>query len=168
MIRKATRDDIPAIVAMQRAVAEEGSVHGYCPDTAEGWACRDMSWTFVAVADERPCGFVCCMPREYAGESVLPAHGRTLEIADLVVAASHRGQGIGHELVLAAKRHARQQGFSHLRVYSAAKRFDDVVRFYRSAGFVPWYLEMTQEIERPDQDVQIGEVADPTDLERPE
>jgi GNAT superfamily N-acetyltransferase len=146
VIQKATPDDIPVIVSMQRALEAEGSLHGYRADGAEEWAARDLAWTFLATADARPCGFVHCRPREYAGECVLPADGRTLEIAELVVAASHRGRGIGHELVLAVERDARRRGYTHLRVYSASKRFDDVVRFYRDCGFVPWYCELTRGI----------------------
>ncbi len=39
-----------------------------------------------------------------------------------------------------------------LRVCSAARRFDDVRAFYGSCGFVPWYLEMTQDLGTPETD----------------
>lgn len=41
---------------------------------------------------------------------------------------------------------ARDDGFTHLRVCSASKRFADIQAFYMSCGFTPWYLEMTQDI----------------------
>lgn len=87
----------------------------------------------------------CCVPHEADG-AVFPSRSRVLEIFDLLVDRTHRNRGHGRQLVTAAREHAKQGGFSHLRVYSAAKRFDDVVRFYRSCGFAPWYVELTDRI----------------------
>jgi hypothetical protein len=33
-----------------------------------------------------------------------------------------------------------------MRLYSAAKRFDEILAFYRGCGFAPWYLEMVKPI----------------------
>jgi len=146
MIRKATTEDIPDIIALQRSVEGENEIWGYQADSPEEWALRDLSWTFVALVGTQPVGFIYCCPMPYSGECVFPTESRILEIVDLVITQDARGQQHGHELVASIKRQAREAGFTHLRVYSAAKRFDDIVRFYRSCGFIPWYLEMMQEI----------------------
>jgi GNAT superfamily N-acetyltransferase len=146
MMRKATPGDIPDMVALQRAVEAEDALWGYRADSPDEWAERDLAWTWVATDDDQLAGFIHCMPRPYAGESVFPEDSRILEIVELAVAESQRERGLGHKLIAAVRRQAQEEGFSHLRVYSAAKRFDDIVRFYRSCGFEPWYLELTQAI----------------------
>ncbi len=151
MIRKAIPEDIPDMVALQRAIEEEHALWGYGADSPEEWATRDLAWTWVATEDGELVGFILCAPRPYAGECVFPNESRVLEIVELAVAEAERDRALGHELVTAVRQQAHKDGFTHLRVYSAAKRFDDIVRFYRSCGFEPWYLEMTQAIEDADQ-----------------
>ena len=146
MIRHAKADDIASIAALQGAVENERAIWGYVEESREEWAKRDFSWTYVAVDGARLLGFVHCLPRPYSGECVFPAESKILEIVDLIIAPDARNGGLGRELVAIVRRRARFDGFTHLRVYSASKRFDDIVRFYRSCGFIPWYLEMTQEI----------------------
>jgi len=146
MIRKATSEDIPGMIALQRSVETESAIWGYVADSPDDWAKRDFTWTFLALVGTQPVGFIYCAPRPYSGECVFPAGSRILEIVDLVIAADTRRRRCGSELVAAVQRQARAEGFTHLRVYSAAKRFDDIVRFYRSFGFAPWYVEMTKEL----------------------
>ena len=146
MIRRATIEDIPAMIALQRSVEEEDALWGYGADSPEDWAKRDLEWAFLAMDGGRPVGFIYCSARPYSGECVFPVGARILEIVELVIAADHRCHGLGHELMKTTQRHAQAEGFTHLRVYSAAKRFDDIIKFYRSCGFTPWYLEMTKDI----------------------
>ena len=146
MIRKARAADIPSLVALQTSSEEENCVLGYRADSADEWVKRDLAWTLIAFHGANPVGFVYCRPRPYSGECVFPDDSRILEIVDLIIAKPCRGRGLGHRLVEAIQRKARREGFTHLRLYSGARRFDDVVRFYRSCGFTPWYLEMTQDI----------------------
>jgi GNAT superfamily N-acetyltransferase len=146
MIRKATPEDISALVALQRSIEDEGAIWGYHADSAEEWAHRDLSWTLLAIEQDQIIGFVYCCRRPYSGECVFPQEAKILEIVDLIVATQNRRQGLGHEFLAALQRQARTDGFTHLRLYSSAKRFDDILRFYRSCGFTPWYLEMTKGI----------------------
>ena len=146
MIRKAKTEDIPSLMALQRSIEEENAVWGYVADSAEDWGKRNLAWTLLGIVEAGPVGFIHCSPRQYAGECVFPPASKILEIVDLIIATPYRCRGLGHELVAAIQRQASEEGFTHLRAYSAAKRFDDIVRFYRSCGFTPWYLEMTREI----------------------
>lgn len=146
MIRRAQSSDIPALVALQQEVEAADALWGYGTDAPAEWATRDLAWTLVAVDGARSVGFIYGSPRLHAGECVFPAGSRILEIVEIIVTARERDRGLGRELVTALKQLALAQGFTHMRVYSAAKRFDEVVKFYRSCGFTPWFLEMTQEL----------------------
>jgi GNAT superfamily N-acetyltransferase len=145
-MRKATTDDIPGMIALQRAVEEDDAIWGYGSDPAEEWAKRDLTWSIVAFGDDDLRGFIYCEPRPYAGECVFAAGSKILEITELVIAECERNRGLGSQLVAAMRRQAEEDGFTHMKVYSAAKRFDDIVKFYRRCGFSPWYVEMTQPI----------------------
>jgi GNAT superfamily N-acetyltransferase len=146
MIRKATTEDIPRMIALQKTAEAENAIWGYGADPLADWEQRDLTWTWVAIQDAERVGFIYCSPRPYSGECVFPASSEILEIVDLVVAADARCRGLGHALVAALQRQALEEGFTHLRVSSASQRFDDIVKFYRSCGFAPWYLEMTQDV----------------------
>ena len=61
-----------------------------------------------------------------------------------MVAPRWRDRGIGQSLVQAVREQARAEGFTHLRVYTAAKRFDDIIAFYRRCGFESWYAEFSR------------------------
>lgn len=64
----------------------------------------------------------------------LPLGARTCRITALVVAPAHQGEGIGHELLLAAEAWARQAGAIRIEVASAAHR-ERAHAFYRSCGY---------------------------------
>ena len=155
MIREATTADIAYMVALERSVESENSIWGYVADSEENWENRDLAWTLVYVVEEQIAGFIHCSPRPYSGECVFPAGSKILEIVDLAVAMPYRRRRIGYELVAAIRQRAIDSGFTHLRVYSAAKRFDDILTFYRECGFKPWYLEMIRPI-RVEEDDALG------------
>ena len=147
MIRRASKDDIPSLLDLQKSIEEEDSIWGYGTDSEKVWSDRDLSWTYIAILRGRTVGFIYGQPRPFAGECVFTNQSKILEIADSVIAESYRSQGLGRELVGTLKANAIKDGFTHFRVYSAAKRFDDILAFYQSCGFTPWTLEMTQEIQ---------------------
>lgn len=146
VVRPAAAGDLPAIVALQEEIAAEGSIRGYRPDPLEDWLARDLSWTWVATTATGVAGMITCRERPFAGECVFPSGSRILEIVDLFVTRAHRQHGIGRRLVATAQDAARSRGYTHLRLLSAAVRFDDITAFYRQLGFTPWYLEMTAEL----------------------
>lgn len=146
MTRAVTELDIPALIEMQRALAAEGALWGYVADSASVWAGRELTWTLLAEHEGQPVGFIHAAPRDYTGECVFSAEDRILEIVEFYVAETHRNQGTGQALFEALEQLAKTARFTHLRVYSAAKRFDDILAFYRRCGFSPWYLEMTKRL----------------------
>ncbi len=56
-------------------------------------------------------------------------------LAALVVTSSHRGSGLGRELVLRAEEWTRQQGLSRIRLRSRQER-TEAHRFYRRLGYL--------------------------------
>jgi GNAT superfamily N-acetyltransferase len=135
------------MMTLEESVERENAIWGSHADTKDVWANRNLEWTFVALCDGDVAGFVYCQPRPYSGECVFRPDSKILEIVTLIVEKSVRSQGLGHELMDMVRQEARRQGFTHLRVYSASRRFDDILKFYRSCGFTPWYVEMTRGIE---------------------
>jgi GNAT superfamily N-acetyltransferase len=146
MTRHITLLDLPVIIAFQHSLEAEGSIWGYKADSLEDWANRDLRWTLLETIENKPVGFIHCIRREPSGECVFPKDANVLEIMELFVAQNYRDVGIGQRLVSEIKAQAVVEGFTHLRLYSAARRFDDIVKFYRNCGFDPWYLEMTQDL----------------------
>jgi len=100
----------------------------------------------MAVVGEEPVGFIFACPRAYEGECVFRPQSRILEIVDLFGVAEWRRQGIGRELVDRVVEKAAEDGFTNLRLYSASKRFDETLAFYKRCGFRPWYFEMTRDV----------------------
>ena len=155
-IRKSNKADIAAVLSMQEDLASEGAIWGYGPDSAEVWKNRDLDWLFVAIDSCESVGFIYCVERLYEGECVFPTGSRILEIVELYVRPESRHSGIGRQLVKIVQSKAKAAGFGHMRLYSAAKRFDDILTFYRDCGFAPWYLEMVKPIEELDWGKPVG------------
>jgi GNAT superfamily N-acetyltransferase len=145
-IRKADTTNLVAILSMQEDLASEGAIWGYGADSLEEWKNRELNWLFIAMEGSKPVGFIYCAERPYQGEYVFPEGSRILEIVELYVRPESRHFGVGKQLVNVAQSKAKDDGFSHMRLYSATKRFDDILAFYRGCGFTPWYLEMVQPI----------------------
>jgi GNAT superfamily N-acetyltransferase len=145
-MRKAGTADIAAIVSMQNDLASEGALWGYMADSAEEWNQRDLDWLLLAVDGSEPVGLIYCTERPYQGECVFSEGNRILEIVELYVRPEYRHAGVGRRMVDAVQSMAAASGFTHMRLYSAAKRFDDILAFYRCCGFAPWYLEMTKPV----------------------
>jgi len=58
VIRKAQSDDITSFVALQRLVAAAGEIWGYQADSEREWSGRSLQWSFVALDEEQPVGFI--------------------------------------------------------------------------------------------------------------
>jgi len=65
-------------------------------------------------------------------------YGPRCWLQDLVVASTHRGEGIGAKLIEAASEWARERGCTHLALSSGEGR-KDAHRFYRSQGMSQSY-----------------------------
>jgi GNAT superfamily N-acetyltransferase len=126
-IRPAVASDASALVGLCHQLGHavslaEAEAH-LQQRTADATGC-----ILVALQATHPVGWL-----EVEQRSALPT-GRWAEISGLVVEESLRGQGIGQQLVLAAKKWAQQRGLGRLRVRMRLGR-ERASRFYQKAGF---------------------------------
>ena len=143
VIRPAVAMDIPAILALYReldsalvdlqpeffceAPREEEEIRkAIAADDADFLLAEQdgavLGFALVSYAGWTP-EFSCVLPHRYAC------------LADLVVTKPHRGQGIGGELLAAAKRWARNRRLEYLELNVLAQN-TDAVRLYESQDFV--------------------------------
>lgn len=87
----------------------------------------------LAVEDERVVGLASV----YA-DILSIRFGPRCWLQDLVVASTHRGEGIGAKLIEAATEWARERGCTHLELSSGEGR-KDAHRFYRARGMTQSY-----------------------------
>ena len=143
VIRPAVETDIPAIIALYREldsalVAMQPEFFCEAPRETEEVrkAVKAADADFLlAVREDTVTGFALV---NYAGwtpefSCVLPH--RYACLADLVVGKDWRGQGIGGELLAAAKRWARDRRLEYLELNVLAQN-ENAIRLYESQDFV--------------------------------
>jgi GNAT superfamily N-acetyltransferase len=132
-IRRATRDDVPSIVAMYAS----GSLHGHEPldaDRTDAFAEIDADprqMLCVAEIEGRVVGtFQLTLLRylSYAG-------ARAMLVEAVHVLESERNRGIGAEMMRFAIDEAKRRGCNRVQLTSNKKR-KDAHRFYERLGFV--------------------------------
>lgn len=126
-IRYASQDDLPAIVPLMNQL-------GYSSDEQQ---IRDRILEIrerngdVIVAVKDGSQIVGCVQ---ALLDVRLAEGKIGEIVSLVVKSDMRGQGIGTQLFLEAKKWLHQAGCATIRIRANAVR-DEAHQFYKKHGF---------------------------------
>jgi len=130
-LRSATVNDIPVLMHMARALAEQQGLAPLMTATAAGWR-RDLGQAFdatVAAIKNKPVGMALtvCMP--------LPgATARMTELVGLYVAPPFRRRGIGTALVRHVLAEARNNKVACVRL-SVAKDNDVAITTYLRNGF---------------------------------
>lgn len=148
MVRKAKPDDIPVISELYREQFRE--MAKLIPDfIKEG----DQSTEFIekTIADENSDILIYDCGGETVGFILLQAKtrpdfdfihpGKFCYIMDILVTESHRGQGFGTALMIAAKAWAKEQGCSFINLDVLINN-PDAIRLYKNLGFVPKAQEM--------------------------
>jgi GNAT superfamily N-acetyltransferase len=136
-IRKASREDLPAIVALFANDRLGG--HG---DTTDPAAFNDYVSAFEKIeASAHQALYVACLAGEVVGtfqtalSISLPGRGSSSLIIEAVQTREHmRGRGIGERMVRHAIDEARQKGAAKVRLTSNIARVD-AHRFYERLGF---------------------------------
>ena len=138
-IRKATRDDVPAVLNLLRddklgAERETDSLDTYLAAfdrmQAEG--------TNTLYVGERDGRLVATFQLTLITGLSLRA-ARRANIESVRVASDLRGQGIGHALMVEAERIARAAGCQLLQLTTHASR-DRAHKFYRELGYTPSHV----------------------------
>lgn len=141
-VRAATLGDLKAICATEWAASREKVLWGEVPASRDDLRARIGPLCFIAEAAGRVVGHAYGVPRRTARETVFRGAKRYLEIDAAYVLRAWRGQGVGTALVKRLVREGRNRGFRRFYVYTANKELEKAMRFYRKAGFRPWYATL--------------------------
>lgn len=143
MIRKARRDDLPALVALLRddelSASTESDPSGGLPESYSAAFDEISSSTtselFVAEEAGRVVG---CFQLDFL-RRLARAGGLVMEIESVHVLKEFRGRGIGAAMMRAALARARERGCVRVQLTSQKRRVD-AHRFYERLGFSPSHL----------------------------
>jgi GNAT superfamily N-acetyltransferase len=126
-IRIAVESDAPAIAELTAQLGYDVSADDVAARLARILS-RDNERFFVAVADNRVCGWVHAVVADYVDVEAF------VLIGGLVVDRTRRRQGIGRALLNHAEAWAREQGCSLVRLTSSSTR-TKAHRFYEELGY---------------------------------
>lgn len=98
---------------------------------------------------ERVASWVAEVAGHVVGLTGLFDHGTSGEIEPVVVAASHRGRGIGRKLIAQVVDEARHRGYDYVAVRPVARNVA-AIRHFHAAGFVNLggHLDLTLDLAR--------------------
>jgi len=128
-IRKATVNDAPRLAELSAALGYPVEPAVMARRLARLFARPEHLVLVAEAADNLIVGLV------HAGEEDILVVGRFCEILGLVVAADHRGKGIGRRLVEEVEHWARERGLDRVSVRSNITR-PESHPFYERAGYV--------------------------------
>jgi ribosomal protein S18 acetylase RimI-like enzyme len=146
-IRKAVKGDCPAMLELVRELA----LYEKAPDEvtvdpqhfeASGFGQNPVWWAFVAETDAKEVvGFALYYIRYSTWK------GQVMYLEDILVTASMRGQGIGHQLVDQLIVEAKEKGFKRI-VWQVLEWNEPAINFYRkyNAKFDPEWVNVILDI----------------------
>lgn len=135
MIRRATIEDIPAIVRLAEQLG--GAVElAELPNRVQRILDLATHAVFVVEDETQACGFAAAEHR------LLLPFGEWVELMSLVVDEGARRRGFGAQLVGAVEAWSARRGVSRLRVRASVTR-DEAHAFYPSLGYA---LQKTQHV----------------------
>jgi len=133
--------DAEALVFLLDAYAQDpmGGAEALQPENAAR-LCKDLSSiagasSFIAWLDDQPIGLINC----FEGYSTFKAKP-LLNVHDIAVLHTHRGQGIGQALLKAAEDHARQRGCCKLTLEVLSGNVPAMAS-YKRFGFAQYELD---------------------------
>lgn len=146
LIRECTHDDIESLFQLDQSWEEEGVsylfTHGSMADFMADYE-RFREYYWVAENDGEVVGYINGSVRVNENQKVgiLPDQQTYLEIENIYLRAEFRNQGVGGKLIEKLLGLANQNGIERFIVSTVTKDMDQIIHFYRSHGFKPWYVE---------------------------
>jgi ribosomal protein S18 acetylase RimI-like enzyme len=146
-IRKAVKGDCPAMLELVRELA----LYEKAPDEVtvdpqhfeeSGFGQNPVWWAFVAETDAKEVvGFALYYIRYSTWK------GQVMYLEDILVTASMRGQGIGHQLVDQLIVEAKEKGFKRI-VWQVLEWNEPAINFYKkyNAKFDPEWINVILDI----------------------
>ena len=135
MIRDATAEDWPAIWPICEQIVRAADTFSYDPAIGEEaaremWMVRPPGRTTVAVGQD---GTIAGTANMYANR---PGPGDHVASGNFMVAAGHRGKGIGRALIEDSLQWARGAGFRAMQFNAVTETNTPAIRLYERVGFV--------------------------------
>jgi L-amino acid N-acyltransferase YncA len=135
VIRDATAEDWPAIWPIYTQIVRRADTFSYDPATGEEaaremWLVPSPGRATVAVDED---GAIVGTANMYANR---PGPGDHVAGGNFMVAAGHRGQGVGRALLEDSLQWARRAGFRAMQFNAVAESNTPAIRLYERAGFV--------------------------------
>lgn len=143
-IRTCTRDDLEAVLHLDRQWEQEQIAHNFTPRSrAELLIALDRfpAYFLVAERDGGLLGYIQGVVR-HRWVAVLPDQEPYVIIETLYVHPAVRRQHIGGQLLERLMAVAAHQGIQRCVVSSTSKEMDKMLHFYRRYGFTPWYVQL--------------------------
>ena len=141
-IRMCSCEDIETIINLQRAWEKEDITFGFAPADKE-WLCEKLGKYFlVAEQCQRIIGFVYGTIHEAKNLSVFENGEKYIELEDIYVDSEYRDSTVGSSLIDSILELAGKEGVHRSLIYSATKKLDRIMEFYRRHGYKTWYVQM--------------------------
>jgi ribosome-binding factor A len=140
-VRAATADDLDSIHELYARWVEDDSAFGLvAPErsTLDAWL---DGYCFVADTTEGPVGFAYGQRGVSEGNAVLEKGEAFVEVTDLYVLPTARGEGLGGKLLDAVIVAAEADGIAAFHAFSGSRAQGAVLDFYEKHGFRPWGIQ---------------------------
>jgi ribosomal protein S18 acetylase RimI-like enzyme len=143
-VRACTRQDLESVAQLDNLWNEEGVAYVWYGDRAEIIADfeRFPQYFLVAENGDRIVGYVNGSVRANDTVEVFPKTERYLEVQNIYVMPEFRAMHVGGDLLEGLLGVAKENGIERFLVSTVTKDMDSILRFYRSHGFTPWYVEL--------------------------
>ena len=144
-IRACTQDDIDGVIALERQWEQEEIAYGdFSPMSHEAYLAileRFPLYFLVAESAGQLVGYIHASVQRDNPVQVIPADQPYVAIEDIYVQPDFRDRAIGGQLLERIFEIARQEGIERFIVGTLSKETDNILRFYRSHGFIPWHFQ---------------------------
>jgi ribosomal protein S18 acetylase RimI-like enzyme len=144
LIRECTRQDLEGILELDQLWKDEGVAYVWYGSREVLIADfeRFPEYFLVAESDGRIVGYVNGSVRANETVEVLPEQEMHFEIENIYVKAEFRNMHVGGDLLERLLGVAKENGIERFVVSTVSKDIDQILKFYRTYGFRPWYVEL--------------------------
>lgn len=145
LIRECAHEDLESVFQLTKLWEQEGVSYGSFIISREDFIAyfeRFQKYFLVAESDGHVVGYINGSVFVNDKVEVLPKQETYLEIENLYVSPEFRGQHVGGDLITQLLAIAEQNGIKRFFVSTVTKDTDRILKFYRSYGFRPWYVEL--------------------------
>jgi ribosomal protein S18 acetylase RimI-like enzyme len=145
LIRECTHRDLDSIFQLDQLWDEEGVAYVFTYGSREDFIAdfeRFQEYFLVAESEGQIVGYINGSIRVNEEVEVLPQQETYLEIENIYVKPEYRNRRVGGELLERLLEVAERNGIQRFFVSTVTKDMDRILKFYRSYGFKPWYVEL--------------------------